>query len=106
MRDGSSEYAIFVQFHVGMYAKNPLECETRLANKDLNLPISFFYGDIDWMDETAGRRVLSKNIYEGKLSHLYTIDKSDHHMYFDNPEEFARLIIHDVFDTEERSHLI
>eukprot|EP00347_Sterkiella_histriomuscorum_P017551 403348908 len=106
MRSRSSEYAIFIQFHLGMFAINPLECETRLGSKYLNLPNSFFYGDIDWMDKRAGRRVVVNNIYDGKLSHVYIVNKSDHHMYFDNPEEFVDLIIKDVQDTEEKSHLI
>jgi cardiolipin-specific phospholipase len=63
MRDGSTEYAIFVCFHVGMFAINPLEAEERLSNPDLNLPISFFYGDRDWMDHKAGRRVIERNRY-------------------------------------------
>ena len=74
MMEGSTEYAIFVQFHVGMFAINPLETEDRLANPTLNLPMSFFYGDIDWMDEHSGRRVVSKNMYSEKLSHVYIVN--------------------------------
>jgi len=58
MRDGSSEYAIFICFEIGMYAKNPLEAESRLANPDLPIPISFFYGSHDWMDHRGGERVV------------------------------------------------
>lgn len=93
MREGSTEYAIFVCFKLGMFAVNPLESENRLGNPQLNLPISFYYGDIDWMDPEGGKRILEKNIYGGKVSHLYMVNNSDHHMYLDNPEEFARLII-------------
>ena len=107
MRDGSTEYAIFVCFHVGMFAINPLEAEERLSNPDLNLPISFFYGDRDWMDHRAGRRVIERNRYtSSQLSAVYTVNDSDHHMYFDNPEEFARLIIADIEFTEDRLHLL
>ena len=107
MKQGSTEYAIFVCFQVGMFAINYLEHETRLGNPDLNLPMSYFYGDIDWMDEQAGLRVVSKNRYAAsKLSEVYFITNSDHHMYFDNPDEFAGLIINDIFFTEERLHLI
>jgi hypothetical protein len=61
MKDGSSEYALFICFEFGMYAHNWLECETRLGNPDFPKPISFFYGDDDWMADGAGRRVTSKN---------------------------------------------
>lgn len=106
MLEGSTEYAIFVCFHVGMFAINFLEAEERLGNPDLNLPISFFYGDSDWMDEKAGRRIVAKNMYADALSHVYVVNSSDHHMYIDNPEEFARLIIHDIEYTEERSDML
>lgn len=107
MREGSTEYAIFVCFFPGMFAINPLEADNRLSSPELNLPISFFYGDRDWMDHKAGRRVIEKNRYsESKLSVVYTVHDSDHHMYFDNPEDFARLIIMDIEFTEERLHLL
>ncbi len=107
MRDGSTEYAIFICFHPGTYAINPLEGENRLKNPDLDLPISFFYGDRDWMDHRAGRRVLEANRYvSSKLSVVYTVNNSDHHMYLDNPEEFSKLIIDDIEYTESRIHLL
>ena len=89
MRDGSTEYAIFICFEVGMFAKNPLETLDRLGNPALPIPVSFFYGDSDWMDVNAGRRVVNNNKFKGSYSHVYMVTNSDHHMYFDNPEEFA-----------------
>lgn len=103
MRDGSTEYAIFIQFHVGMFAKNYLEHEDRLLNPDLDLPMSFFYGDIDWMDEESGRRIVAKNRYRDTESKLYIVTSSDHHMYLDNPAEFASLIIQDIESSERFS---
>ena len=105
MKDGSSEYAIFTCFHLGMYAINPLIAEQRLGNKDLNLPISFWYGDRDWMDVEPGRKIAENNMYHDKLNFVYLVNDSDHHMYMDNPEDFARQIIHDIEYTEERLHL-
>ncbi len=102
MREGSTEYAIFICFKLGMFAHNPLETEDRLGNPNLPIPVSFYYGDQDWMDHRGGRRVVEKNTYSGIASHVYTIHNSDHHMYLDNPEEFARLIITDIIDTEEK----
>ena len=58
MQDGTTEYAIFISFEVGMYAKNPLESAHLLGNPELPFAISFFYGDIDWMDKDAGQRVV------------------------------------------------
>jgi hypothetical protein len=41
-----------------MFAKNPLESEERLGNPLLPIPVSFFYGDRDWMDYKGGERVV------------------------------------------------
>jgi cardiolipin-specific phospholipase len=54
MRDGSSEYAIFICFEPGMWPINPLENSDRLGNSDFPIPVSFFYGDVDWMDYRGG----------------------------------------------------
>ena len=96
MQEGSTEYAIFICFEVGMFAINPLETEKFLGNKDLPFPVSFFYGDIDWMDKKGGDRVVSANKFKDTQSHIYVVTNSDHHMYLDNPTEFAALIIDDV----------
>jgi hypothetical protein len=50
LKSGSTEYAIFICFELGMFAVNPLEIETKLGNNELPFPVSFFYGDRDWMD--------------------------------------------------------
>ena len=106
MREGSTEYAIFICFQLGMFAVNPLENADRLGNPELNLPISFFYGDIDWMDQDGGKRVIEKNIYADSLSRLYIVSNSDHHMYLDNPQEFANLIIEDIENTKQNYYLV
>ncbi|CDW84782.1 UNKNOWN [Stylonychia lemnae] len=106
MKEGSSEYAIFICFHLGMYAINPLEAEERLGNKNLNLPMSFWYGDRDWMDVEPGQKIVENSKYGSKLNFVYVVNDSDHHMYMDNPEEFARQIIYDIEYTEDRLHLL
>ena len=54
MREGSTEYALFICFEVGLYAVNPLELENRLGTPEFDIPVSFIYGDIDWMDFRGG----------------------------------------------------
>ena len=51
MRRGSTEYALCIMFKLGMFAINYLEHENYLANPEFKMPMSFFYGDIDWTDE-------------------------------------------------------
>jgi pimeloyl-ACP methyl ester carboxylesterase len=52
----------------------------------LKVPISFFYGDRDWMTFVGTHDVLASNPYKDTHSHRYTLEDSDHHLYFDNPE--------------------
>jgi pimeloyl-ACP methyl ester carboxylesterase len=99
LRDGSTEYAIFVVFDYLLYAKHPLEEDDRLGK--LPIPVSFFYGDRDWVVREGGETVVSKNYYCGRYSHVYIISDSDHHMYFDNPEEFANKILYDLKNLDE-----
>jgi hypothetical protein len=40
------------------YAKNPLESIKKLGNPKLPVPVSFFYGDMDWMDYRGGERTV------------------------------------------------
>jgi cardiolipin-specific phospholipase len=72
-----------------MWAFRPLETEEFLGNSNLTIPVSFFYGDIDWMDKKSGERIVDKNKFKDQYSHVYIVTNSDHHMYLDNPEEFA-----------------
>ena len=101
MRDGSTEYAIFICFELGMYAVNPLELENRLGTPNFELPVSFIYGDRDWMDYRGGDRVIEKNKHKGGLSQVYIVNDCDHHLYLDNPNEFGQYIINDIWMTEE-----
>jgi pimeloyl-ACP methyl ester carboxylesterase len=89
LMDGSSEYLLYVCFDSLMFARHPLELEDRLGNADLPIPISFFYGAEDWIKRSGGDNVVAKNRFSGTLSHVHIIENSDHHMYWDNPDEFA-----------------
>lgn len=62
LREGSTEYAIFVCFSYVMFALHSLEEDDRLGG--IQIPISFFYGDRDWMPREGGIRVLEKNPFK------------------------------------------
>ena len=49
MKDGSSEYGIFICFKKGMIAHNGLEDKERLGNPNFPVPILMIYGDRDWV---------------------------------------------------------
>ena len=59
MRDGSTEYAVFILFELGMFPIHPLESEERLGS--VEIPQSFFYGEKDWMDKAGAERIMAKN---------------------------------------------
>ena len=94
VKPGSTEYALFVCFDHYLFSTMPLDDVGRL--KDSKLPISFYYGDRDWMSFVGNHDVLQKNPYKGSHSHRFTISKSDHHLYFDNPVEFVEVILQDL----------
>lgn len=77
-----------------MMAVHPLELDDRLGG--IKIPVSFFYGDRDWMNKEGGISVVSKNPFKGVHSHVHIVDNSDHHMYFDNPEDFSNKILKDL----------
>lgn len=77
-----------------MYAQHPLVNDDRLGK--LPIPVSFFYGDIDWMPKEGCDYIIDNNPFKGTQSKFYELNSSDHHMYFDNPSEFAFLIISDL----------
>lgn len=56
MRRGTTEYAILIMFNPTLTAHLPLGTPDKLGNPDFPVPISFFYGDEDWVanvDEDA-----------------------------------------------------
>ena len=84
---GSTEFAIFVCFDHMMFAHKALQREDRLGSAPF--PISFYFGDRDWMPKEGCKEILEFNKYCGTHSHIYIIPNSDHHLYFDNPEDFS-----------------
>jgi hypothetical protein len=56
MRRGTTEYAIMLMFNPTLTAELPLGTKDKLGNPEFPVPISFFYGDEDWVvnvDEDA-----------------------------------------------------
>ncbi len=95
--EGSSEYVLFICFDELMFAKNPLE--KRLI--DLPIPVSFFYGAQDWIKRSGGDYVIENKKHKDDISKVNIVENSDHHMYWDNPQEFATLILKDLEGIEK-----
>lgn len=98
MRPGTTEYAIMILFELGLVPKISLGHPDRLANPNFPIPVSFIYGDRDWVvlvDRNGGKNVVEVNPHESSRYHV--IQNSDHNMHMDNPLGFANTIINDIF---------
>ena len=68
------------------------------ANKDTPFPVSFIYGDSDWvnnMESGAGKIIVDAN--QNPESKFHIVPKAGHNLHMDNPREFAQTLINDVF---------
>ena len=63
MRPGATEYALMVMFELGLVCPIPLGAKDRLGAPDFPIPVSFIYGDSDWvlMVEEDGPKNLVAN---------------------------------------------
>jgi hypothetical protein len=77
MRDGTSEYGILTMFNPTLTAFLPLSTSDKLGSKDFPIPVSFFYGDEDWVkqvDEDAAQLcVIQLKRRHGIHSNYYTV---------------------------------
>lgn len=99
LRPASTDNALFFNFDYLLFAKHPLEDDDKLGG--LNMPMSFFFGDRDWMLKTGSEHVLEKNPYRNKFSHMHIIKNSDHHLYFDNPQGLTEALLIDLKNLNE-----
>ena len=49
MRPGTTEYSLQVMFDPALQAYHPLGTDQKLASPNFPVPISFIYGEEDWM---------------------------------------------------------
>ena len=106
MREGSAENAPMINFNIYMSAHIPLGTPDKLASEKFSLPISFIYGDNDWvyvLEGDVSETILKKNKFtsskNGVLSsRIHFIPTSDHAMHMENPEALANTLINDIYD--------
>jgi len=102
----------------------------KLAQPGYDLPISFVYGDNDWvqmLEEDVADLVIQNNKYRDEpaprddqnefepyhkdkskclkptglyKSRVHIVPTSDHNMSIDNPHALASVIINDIYDTQ------
>lgn len=86
---GSGEYCISHLLAPGAYARMPLV--ERIAG--LKVPVTFAYGDNDWMDVKGGNDAQERLREAGNADvKVKIVSGAGHHLYLDNPEETNQLI--------------
>ena len=99
MRSGTTEQAIFLLFNPDLHAFLPLGHESKLGSQDFSVPVSFFYGENDWVlfvEEDAGQKCVNSN--KNKQSRYHKVANADHNIHMDNPIELSQLILQDLED--------
>ncbi|KIJ70359.1 hypothetical protein HYDPIDRAFT_172199 [Hydnomerulius pinastri MD-312] len=90
---GSGEYCISHILAPYAYARMPLV--DRVAA--LKIPITFVYGEHDWMDPAGGLQSLEKLRQAGnEKGRMFAVPNAGHHLYLDNPSAVNDLLIDEL----------
>jgi len=80
LESGSDKAIFFVLQPPRAFAVKPLE---EILDNELHMPITCYFGDKDWMDQTGAHRILSNGKRNFKIKQ---IDNSGHQITMHNPE--------------------
>ena len=90
---GSGEYCISHLLAPGAHARMPLVDRINA----LRVPLTFVYGDHDWMDPEGGKASLEELKRAGNfVSRMFMIQGAGHHVYLDNVKAVNNLIIKEL----------
>ncbi|CEH17579.1 Predicted hydrolase/acyltransferase (alpha/beta hydrolase superfamily) [Ceraceosorus bombacis] len=89
MARGSSEYALAHLLAPGAYARKPMV--DRIA--PIKVPVSFMYGEHDWMDIQGGKEAVQRLKDAGNAhGSVFCVPHAGHHITLDNPRASNTLI--------------
>ncbi|KAJ6599316.1 Alpha/Beta hydrolase protein [Mycena vulgaris] len=90
---GSGEYCISHILSPGAHARMPLV--DRIAA--LKIPVTFVYGDHDWMDPQGGEQSVENLRKAGNgQARSYIVQNAGHHVYLDNPKAVNDLLVREL----------
>jgi len=90
---GSGEYCISHILSPGAHARMPLV--DRIAA--LRMPISFIYGEYDWMDPVGGITSIDNLKAAGnENARMYIVPRAGHHVYLDNAKAMNKLLLREL----------
>ncbi|KAJ3931693.1 MAG: alpha/beta-hydrolase [Lentinula lateritia] len=92
---GSGEYCISHILAPGAHARMPLVDRIAALHKDI--PVTFAYGDQDWMDPEGGAESVERLRQAGHgQGKMYIVNNAGHHLYLDNARVVNNLIIKEL----------
>jgi len=63
----------------------------------LKIPVTFVYGDHDWMNPQGGKESVEKLRQAGNgQGRMYIIREAGHHVYLDNPKFVNELLVKEL----------
>ncbi|TFK27044.1 abhydrolase domain-containing protein 4 [Coprinopsis marcescibilis] len=90
---GSGEYCISHLLAPGAYARSPMVDRIH----QVKVPVTFVYGDNDWMDPVGGMQSVEKLRQAGNgEGKMYIVNNAGHHLYLDNPDAINSLLIKEL----------
>ncbi|KAG6878264.1 hypothetical protein C0993_010036 [Termitomyces sp. T159_Od127] len=90
---GSGEYCISHILAPGAHARRPLV--DRISA--LKIPITFVYGEHDWMDPEGGRQAVENLRQAGNgKGRMYIVSHAGHHVYLDNVKAVNDLLVKEL----------
>ncbi|KAF9008732.1 alpha beta-hydrolase [Cyathus striatus] len=93
---GSGEYCISHILEPGAHARMPLVDRIHT----LKIPVTFAYGDHDWMDPKGGRDSVERLRQAGNGNgRMYIVNNAGHHLYLDNPKAVNDLLVKELDKT-------
>ncbi|EAU84547.2 abhydrolase domain-containing protein 4 [Coprinopsis cinerea okayama7 len=96
---GSGEYCISHLLEPGAHARMPIV--DRIAG--VKVPVTFVYGDHDWMDPVGGMQSVEKLRQAGNgEGKMYIVNNAGHHLYLDNPDAVNALLLKEL-DKQHRN---
>jgi len=97
---GSGEYCISHLLAPGAHARRPIV--DRISA--LKIPVTFAYGDNDWMDPEGGTESVERLRQAGNgQGKMYIVPHAGHHLYLDNPKATNDLLIKELDRTVPRT---
>ncbi|KAG7448992.1 alpha/beta-hydrolase [Guyanagaster necrorhizus] len=90
---GSGEYCISHILAPGAYARMPIV--DRISA--LKIPVTFVYGDHDWMDPEGGQESVERLRQSGNgQGRMYIVNNAGHHVYLDNAKLVNDLLLKEL----------